>query len=154
MLKDMEQSKLNKLAVQATLHCLTGCAIGEVLGAVIGSALNWNNMATALLAVLLAFLFGYSFTIRPLLRHGMSLRAAGKVALAADTLSIATMEIVDTLIILSVPGALEAGPTTLLFWGSLAFALAVAFCVAVPVNRALIARGKGHALVHSHHDQN
>jgi hypothetical protein len=147
----MQGTELTRMAVSATLHCLTGCAIGEVLGAVIGSGLGWNNLPTAALAILLAFLFGYSFTLRPLLKDDMSLKRATRLALASDTLSIATMEIIDTVILLLIPGALMAGPTTLLFWVSLAVALLAAFVVATPVNRYLIARGKGHALVHEHH---
>jgi hypothetical protein len=146
-----EQAGLTRLAVSATLHCLTGCAIGEVLGMVIGTALGWSDGATIVLAVILAFLFGYSLTIAPVLRTGLPLRAALGVAFAADTLSIAVMEIVDNAVILLVPGAMEAGLTSLLFWGSLAFALVVAFVVTVPVNRWLIARGKGHAVVHQYH---
>jgi hypothetical protein len=146
-----KQAGLTRLAVSATLHCLTGCAIGEVLGMVIGTALGWSDGATIVLAVILAFLFGYSLTIAPVLRTGLPLRAALGVAFAADTLSIAVMEIVDNAVILLVPGAMEAGLTSLLFWGSLAFALVVAFVVTVPVNRWLIARGKGHAVVHQYH---
>jgi hypothetical protein len=147
----MKGSALTKLAVQATLHCLSGCAIGEIIGTVIGSGLNWSNVATEVLTIPLAFLFGYSLTMRPLLRHGLGFRPAVRVALAADSLSIVTMEIVDTLIILLVPGALAAGPATVLFWWSLAVALAVAFVCAVPVNRYLISKGKGHAAVHQYH---
>ncbi len=147
-----KDDSLNRLAFSATAHCLTGCAIGEVLGLVIGTALGWSNVATIALAVALAFLFGYSLTMLPLLRSGMALGAVLPVAFAADTLSITVMEIVDNLIMLAVPGAMEAGPTSLLFWGSLAFALAVAFVAAFPVNRYLIARGKGHAVVHQHHE--
>src|SRR5688572_29406158 len=143
--------ELTRLAVSATLHCLTGCAIGEVLGMVIGTALGWSDGATIALAVALAFLFGYSLTIAPVLRSGLPLRAALGVAFAADTLSITVMEIVDNAIMLAVPGAMEAGLTSFLFWGSLAFALFVAFVVTVPVNRWLIARGKGHAVVHQYH---
>lgn len=139
------------LAITATLHCLTGCAIGEILGAAIGAGLNWHNMATAGLGILLAFTFGYMLTMRPLLQHGLAPRKAFRVALASDSVSIATMEIVDTTIILLVPGALAAGPGTVLFWTSLMVSLAVAFVAAVPVNRYLISRGKGHALVHEHH---
>jgi hypothetical protein len=142
---------LTRLAVSATLHCLTGCAIGEVLGMVIGTALGWSNAATVVLSVVLAFVFGYSLTIAPVLRSGMALRAAVGVALAADTVSIAVMEFVDNAIMLLVPGAMEAGLTSLLFWGSLVVSLAIAFAVTVPVNRALISRGKGHAVVHHHH---
>ena len=144
-------TSLNRVAFSATAHCLTGCAIGEVLGMVIGTALGWSNVATIILAVALAFLFGYSLTMLPLLRSGMALAAVLPLAFASDTLSITVMEIVDNLIMVAVPGAMEAGPTSLLFWGSLAFALAVAFVVAFPVNRYLIARGKGHAVVHQHH---
>ncbi|MGY1723072.1 DUF4396 domain-containing protein [Blastococcus sp. SYSU DS0533] len=142
---------LTRLAVSATLHCLTGCAIGEVLGMVIGTALGWSDGATIALAVGLAFLFGYSLTITPVLRSGLPLRAAVRVALAADTLSILVMEVVDNGIMLLVPGAMEAGLASPLFWGALAVALAVAFVVTVPVNRALIARGRGHAVVHRYH---
>ena len=138
-----------RTAFQATLHCLTGCAIGEVLGTVIGSGLNWSNLAIESLTIPMAFFFGYLLTMRSLLRH-MSFRRSVPIALASDTLSITTMEIVDTIIIILIPGALAAGPATFLFWWSLALALLVAFLVAVPVNRFLIARGKGHAVVHEH----
>jgi hypothetical protein len=148
---DVGRRELTRLAVSATLHCLTGCAIGEVLGMVIGTALGWSDAATIALAVALAFLFGYSLTIAPVLRSGLPLRAALGVAFAADTLSITVMEIVDNAIMLAVPGAMEAGLTSVVFWGSLAFALFVAFVVTVPVNRWLIARGKGHAVVHQYH---
>jgi hypothetical protein len=133
------------------VHCLTGCAIGEVLGMVIGTALGWGNFQTIALAVVLAFVFGYSLTMLPLLRSGIALGAAIPVALAADTISITIMEIVDNAIILLIPGAMEAGLTTLLFWGSLAVALLIAGAVAYPANRWLIARGRGHAAVHAHH---
>jgi len=139
---------LTVLAVSATLHCLTGCAIGEVAGMAIGTALGLSNLGTLVLAVVLAFFFGYALTSLPLLRAGMALAAVVPIALASDTLSIATMEVVDNAIVLAVPGAMEAGLGDLLFWGSLAFALAVAGAIAVPVNRYLIARGKGHAVVH------
>ena len=142
---------LTRLAVTATAHCLTGCAIGEVLGMVIGTALGWSTVATIALAVALAFVFGYAFTIVPVLRSGLALKAALGVALAADTVSITVMEITDNVIMVVIPGAMEAGLTSVLFWGSLAVALAVAFVVALPVNRALIARGKGHAVVHQYH---
>ena len=142
---------LTRQAVTATLHCLTGCAIGEVLGMVIATALGWGTAASIALAVGLAFVFGYSFTVGPVLRAGVGLRAALAVALAADTVSIAVMEIVDNGVLLVVPGAMEAGLATWLFWASLAFALAVAFVVTVPVNRWLIARGRGHAVVHAYH---
>lgn len=140
-----------KLAVSATLHCLTGCAIGEVLGMVIGTALGWHDLPTILLAIILAFVFGYSFTVVPLLSAGLGLAAALRTALVADTLSITSMEIVDNLIIVLIPGALMAGLDTVLFWGSLAVALFVAFLVTVPINHWLIMRGKGHAVVHDHH---
>ena len=142
-------ASLNRTAWSATLHCLTGCAIGEVLGMVIGTALGWGNAATIVLAVVLAFLFGYALTLRPLLKMGFA--AAAKLALAADTASITIMEIVDNAIMLVIPGAMDAGLGSLLFWASLAFSLAVAAVAAFPVNRYLIARGKGHAVVHAHH---
>ena len=141
----------DRMALRATLHCLTGCAIGEVLGLAIGTALGWSNAPTIALAVALAFLFGYSFTFVPLLVGGMAIRAAAGVALAADTISITVMEIVDNAVLLVIPGAMEAGLDSPLFWGSLAFALAVAFVAAYPVNRWLIARGRGHAVAHTHH---
>jgi hypothetical protein len=145
-----EQS-LNRLAASATTHCLTGCAVGEVLGVMIGTALGWGNFETIVLAIALAFLFGYLFTSWPLLRSGLALAAVVPIALAADTLSITVMEIVDNAILLVIPGAMEAGLGDALFWGSLAFALAVAWAAAFPVNRYLIARGRGHAVVHAHH---
>ena len=144
-------SSLNRTAFSATLHCLTGCAIGEVLGIVIGTALGWSTVATIALAIVLAFFFGYGLTMLPLLRSGMALGAAIPLAFASDTLSITVMEIVDNLIIVVIPGAMDAGLVSPLFWGSLAFALAVAFVAAFPVNRYLISRGKGHAVVHKHH---
>ncbi|EAP97048.1 hypothetical protein JNB_20598 [Janibacter sp. HTCC2649] len=138
-------------AISATLHCLTGCAIGEVLGLAIGTALGLSNLATIVLAVVLAFVFGYALTITPVLRAGLPLAAALGVAFAADTVSITVMEIIDNAIVLLVPGAMDAGLASWLFWASLAFALVVAFAVTVPVNRWLIARGKGHAVVHQYH---
>ena len=144
-------ASLNRVAFSATAHCLTGCAIGEVLGMIIGTALGWSNWPTIALAIVLAFFFGYSLTMLPLLRSGIVLAAAIPLALASDTLSIAVMEIVDNAILLVIPGAMEAALADLLFWGSLAFALAVAFVAAYPVNRWLIARGRGHAVVHAHH---
>ena len=144
-------STLNRTAFSATLHCLTGCAIGEVLGVVVGTALGWSTLATIVLAIVLAFFFGYGLTMLPLLRSGMALGAVLPLAFASDTLSITVMEIVDNLIIVVIPGAMDAGLGSLLFWGSLAFALAVAFVAAFPVNRYLISRGKGHAAVHKHH---
>ena len=145
------QASRNATAFSATLHCLTGCAIGEVLGMVIGSALGWGNVATIVFAIVLAFFFGYGLTMLPLLRSGMALGAVLPLAFASDTLSITVMEIVDNLIIVMIPGAMDAGLGSLLFWGSLAFALAVAFVAAFPVNRYLISRGKGHAVIHEHH---
>ena len=139
---------LTAVAVSATLHCLTGCAIGEIAGMIIGTALGLSNLATIVLSIALAFVFGYALTSYPLLRAGLALAAVVPIALASDTLSIATMEVVDNTIVLLVPGAMDAGLGDLLFWGSLAFALAIAGVVAVPVNRWLIARGKGHAVVH------
>ena len=140
-----------RTAALATLHCLTGCAIGEVLGMVIGTALGWSELATVALAVTLAFVFGYALTMRGVLRAGLNLRAALKVALAADTISITVMEILDNAVMLTVPGAMEAGLRSGLFWGSLAFAFAVAFVFTTPINRWLISRGKGHAVVHTYH---
>jgi hypothetical protein len=139
---------LNALSFSATVHCLTGCAIGEVAGLAIGTALGFSNLGTIVLAVVLAFFFGYGLTSLPLLRSGMALGAVIPVAFASDTLSIVTMEVVDNLIVLTIPGAMDAGLDSLLFWGSLAFALVVAGLIAWPVNRWLIARGKGHAVVH------
>ena len=144
-------ASLNRLAMSATTHCLTGCAIGEVLGMVIGTALGWGDVATIALAVVLAFFFGYSLTMLPLLRSGLALATVLSLAFAADTVSITIMEIVDNLIMLLIPGAMDAGLASALFWGSLAFALAVAFVAAFPVNRWLIARGRGHAVMHEHH---
>jgi hypothetical protein len=140
--------ELNLVALSATLHCLTGCAIGEVAGVAIGTAAGLSNGATIALAIALAFVFGYSLTSLPLLRAGLALSAVVPIALASDTLSIATMELVDNLILVVIPGAMDAGLDTLLFWGSLAFALVIAGAVAVPVNRWLIARGRGHVAVH------
>jgi hypothetical protein len=135
----------------ATLHCLTGCAIGEVLGMVVGTAFGFHNLGTVVLSVVLAFVFGYSLTMRSVLRSGLAVRAALAVALAADTVSIAVMEVVDNGFMLVVPGALDAGLATSLFWVSLATSLALAFVLTVPVNRWLMARGKGQAVVHAHH---
>jgi hypothetical protein len=145
------QGSLNRIALSATLHCLTGCAIGEVLGMVVGTALGWGNWATVGLSVVLAFLFGYSLTMLPLVRSGVAVGAAIPVALASDTVSIAIMEIVDNAIVLLIPGAIEAGLADVLFWGSLAFSLLAAGAAAYPVNRWLIARGRGHAVVHAYH---
>lgn len=142
---------LNRLAFSATLHCLSGCAVGEVLGMVIGTALGWGAVATIALAVALAFLFGFLLTMVPLLRAGLPLRRAVRLAVAADAASITVMEIVDNVVMLAIPGAMDAGLAHPLFWGSLAFALLVAGVAAYPVNRWLIARGRGHAVVHAHH---
>lgn len=135
----------------ATLHCLTGCAIGEVLGMIIGTALGWSNAATIALAVTLAFTFGYSLTMVPLVRAGLALSVALPLAFASDSLSIAVMEIVDNGVMLAIPGAMDEGLSNPLFWGALGFALLVAFAFAYPLNRYMIARGQGHAVVHAHH---
>ena len=147
----MQQKSLNALAFSATVHCLTGCAIGEVLGMIIGTALDWSNLATVVLSVALAFLFGYSLTSLPLLRSGMALAAVIPLALASDTISIAIMEVVDNAIVLLIPGAMDASLSDIGFWAALAFALLVAGAAAFPANRWLLARGKGHAVVHQHH---
>jgi len=140
---------VDRMALSATLHCLTGCAIGEVVGVIIGTALGWSNGPTIVLAIVLAFVFGYSLTSLPLLRAGLALAAVVPIALASDTLSIAVMELVDNAIILVIPGAMDAGLDDVLFWGSLSFALFVAGFFAYPVNRWLLQRGKGHAAVHA-----
>jgi hypothetical protein len=145
------QQSLNRLAFSATVHCLTGCAIGEVLGMVLSTWWGWGNAASIALSVVLAFFFGYALTSMPLLRSGMTIRQAAPVAFASDTASIATMEIVDNLFILIVPGAIAASLSDALFWWSLAVSLLIAGVVAFPVNRWLVARGKGHAVVHAHH---
>jgi hypothetical protein len=142
---------LRRTAFSATVHCLTGCAIGEVLGMVIGTGLGWHDAGTVALSVVLAFFFGYAFTVRPLLASGLSLRNAARLALAADTLSITIMEIVDNGLMLVIPGAMDAGLASARFWLSLALSLAVAGAAAFPVNWWLIARGRGHAVVHRHH---
>jgi hypothetical protein len=139
------------MAAQATLHCLTGCAIGEVLGMVIGTSLGLLNAATVALSILLAFVFGYGLTMRGVLRAGLDFRSALKVALAADTVSIAIMEVLDNAFVVAVPGAMNAGLTSVLFWASLAGSLLVAFLLTTPVNRWMISRGKGHAVVHAYH---
>ena len=144
-------ASLNRVAVSATIHCLSGCAIGEIAGMVIGTALGWGDAATIALAVALAFVTGYAFTIVPLLRAGFGTKRALRVALAADTVSVTIMEIVDNGVMLAIPGAMDAGLSEPRFWASLAAALAIAGVAAYPANRWLIARGKGHALVHTHH---
>jgi hypothetical protein len=143
---------LNRLAFQATRHCLTGCAIGEILGLVIATQLGWHDVPSIALAIGLAFVFGYALTLQPLLAAGLGLAASLRLALAADTLSIVVMEIVDNAIVVAVPGAMAAQITDGLFWGSLVLSLAVAAVVAFPVNRWLIARGQGHAVVHGLHE--
>ncbi|GAA4192888.1 DUF4396 domain-containing protein [Streptosporangium oxazolinicum] len=140
-----------RVAASATLHCLTGCAIGEVLGMVIGTALGWPNVPTLALAIALAFFFGYALTLVGLRRAGVDWRKALRLALAADTLSILVMEIVDNAVMVAVPGAMDAGLTSGLFWGALAFALLVAFLVTTPINKWIIGRGRGHAVIHAYH---
>lgn len=142
---------INTMAVSATLHCLTGCAIGEIVGLIIGTALGLSNLATIAIAVALAFLFGYSLSTLPLLKAGLALGTALSVVLAADTLSIATMEIVDNLVMAAIPGAMNAGLVNPIFWIGMAIALTAAFFAAYPVNRYLLKRGKGHALTHQYH---
>jgi hypothetical protein len=139
------------MAARATLHCLTGCAIGEVLGMVIGTALGWGNMPTMILAIILAFFFGYSFTLRGVLKAGVGFRTAFRVALAADTLSIAVMELMDNGVIALWPGAMDAHLGDAMFWWVLAIALVAAFLITTPVNKWMIGRGKGHAVVHQYH---
>jgi hypothetical protein len=145
---DPQGRALTKMAIAATLHCLTGCAIGEILGLVLATIFGWSNALSIAVSILLAFAFGYGLTMIPLLRAGLAPRRALPLALASDTFSIATMEALDSLIVLVVPGAMAAGLGDPLFWGSLALALFVAFWAAVPVNRWLIGRGRGHAVVH------
>jgi Domain of unknown function (DUF4396) len=151
VMHDRGAPSTDRLALSATIHCLTGCAIGEVLGLVIATQLGWDDLPSIALAVVLAFVFGYALTLRPLLGSGVAFGSALGLALAADTLSITVMEIVDNAIILAIPGAMDAGVVDPLFWGSLVLALAVAGVVAFPVNRWLIQRGRGHAVLHEHH---
>jgi len=148
----MGRSNLNRLALSATLHCLAGCSIGEILGMVIGTALNWSNLVTVTISIILAFVFGYSLTIRPLRNAGIPMPRAIRLALAADTVSITIMEIVDTSFMLAVPGAMSAQISESLFWISLAAALVTAGLAAFPANRWLIRRGRGHAIVHESHE--
>ncbi|MEV0009602.1 DUF4396 domain-containing protein [Streptomyces sp. NPDC047973] len=138
------------MAARATLHCLTGCAIGEILGMTIGTALGWDNVRTMVLAIALAFLFGYSLTLRSVMSSGLGLRPAVRIALAADTVSIAVMELIDNGVIALWPGAMDAHLSDGMFWAVLAIALAAAFVVTTPVNKWMIGRGKGHAVVHGH----
>ncbi len=147
----MNEASLNRLAFTATAHCLTGCAIGEVLGMVIGTALSWRNLATVVLSVVLAFFFGYALTVRPLLQAGIATGTVLRLAFASDTASIAIMEVVDNALMLVIPGAMQAPLDSGLFWGSLALSLLLAGSAAFPVNRWLISRGRGHAVVHQYH---
>jgi hypothetical protein len=146
-----DDASLNSLAFSATVHCLTGCAIGEVLGMIIGTAFGWSNLGTIAISIVLAFVFGYTLTSVPLLRAGLALGTVAPLALASDTLSITTMEIVDNSLMLLIPGAIDASLSDALFWGSLALSLVIAGSAAFPVNRWLLARGKGHAVVHQYH---
>lgn len=146
-----QKASLNSLAFSATTHCLTGCAIGEILGMFIGTALKWSNLSTMVLAIVLAFIFGYSLTLLPLFRAGLHFRTAFGLAFASDTVSITVMEIIDNAVMLIVPGAMDAGITELLFWGSLIFSLILAGIIAFPVNRWLISRGRGHAVIQKYH---
>jgi len=147
----MHSESLNRSAVRATAHCLTGCAIGEVLGMVIATALGWGNSASIAISVVLAFVFGYALALGPILGAGVPLRRAAGLTVASDTISIATMELIDNAFLLVVPGAMAASLSDGLFWWSLALSLAIAFVITVPVNRWLIARGRGHAVVHHLH---
>ena len=146
-----KEQSLNSVSFMATVHCLSGCAIGEVIGMMIGTALGWSNLETIVLAIVLAFSSGYLLTILPILRAGYSYGHAARIAFVADTASITIMEIVDNLIMLMIPGAMNAQLNSLLFWGSLVSALVIAGIAAFPVNRWLIARGRGHALAHVYH---
>src|SRR3954470_19750351 len=147
----MPRGSLNRLSALATVHCLTGWAIGEILGMVLSTHWGWGSAASVALSVVLAFFFGYGLTSLPLLRSGMSVRQVTPLAFASDTASITTMEIVDNLFILIVPGAISAGLGDALFWWSLGVGLLIAGAIAYPVNRWLLQRGKGHAVVHAHH---
>jgi len=149
--RSMAGPELNVLATQATVHCLTGCSIGEILGMVISTALAWHDLPSVVLSIVLAFIFGYGLTVRSLLTAGIPFSRAGRLAFASDTVSIATMEVVDTATIIVIPGAMAAGLLDALFWGSLAVSLAIAGIVAWPVNRWLIGRGSGHAVIHGAH---
>jgi hypothetical protein len=144
-------NNINQTAVSATLHCLTGCAIGEILGLIIGTALGWSNIQTIILAVSLAFLFGYSLSLLPVVKSGVAITTALPIVFASDTLSIATMEVVDNGVMAVIPGAMEAGLVNPIFWLSMTVALTAAFFAAFPVNRYLLGKGKGHALLHKYH---
>lgn len=148
----MTDKSLNSIAASATLHCLTGCAIGEIAGLMIGTALGLSSLATIALAIVLAFIFGYALSTLPLVKSGMGFLTALSLVFAADTLSIATMEVVDNAVMLVIPGAMDAGLVNPLFWISMMLALGAAFVAAFPVNRYLLTKGKGHALIHKHHD--
>jgi uncharacterized protein DUF4396 len=147
----MTPRELTRAAISATLHCLTGCALGEVLGMVLTTALGWGNAANIVVSIALAFVFGYTLAMRPVLAAGVPFRRALGVALASDTVSITSMELMDNLGLIVIPGAIDAGLGDWLFWASLVVTLAIAFVITVPVNRWLIARGKGHALMHQYH---
>lgn len=151
---DHDAMSLNKMAASATLHCLTGCAIGEVSGLIIGTALGWTTLQTIGLAVVLAFVFGFALSTLPLKKAGLGFFAALSIVFAADTLSIATMELVDNVVMVVIPGAMNAGIVDPLFWISMPIALAVAYMAAYPVNRYLLTKGKGHALVMKYHGHN
>lgn len=142
---------LNAIAVSATIHCLTGCAIGEILGMALGAAFHWDNVTTIMVSIILAFGFGYSLTLIPLVRSGLAVGTAVGLAFASDTLSIALMEIIDNLIMVAIPGAMDAMPDTFLFWGAMGSSLVLAGTAAFPLNRWLIRRGRGHAVIHAHH---
>ena len=148
----MQPNNINAMAASATLHCLTGCAIGEIAGLMVGTALGWSTLPTTALAIGLAFIFGYALSTLPLLRTGVPFFAALSVVLAADTLSIATMEVVDNLVMVGIPGAMNAGLVNPVFWLSLVVSLAAAFVAAFPVNRDLLSHGRGHALTHQYHE--
>jgi hypothetical protein len=149
----MDTKMLNQMAAGATLHCITGCAIGEIVGLIVGTIAGLDNFQTIILATGLAFLFGYSLSTLPLVKGGMTLKAALSIVLLADTLSIATMEVVDNLVMAVIPGAMNAGLVNPIFWMSMMISLTVAFFAAFPVNRFLLSRGKGHALIHQHHHE-
>ncbi|HEX8762504.1 MAG TPA: DUF4396 domain-containing protein [Candidatus Saccharimonadales bacterium] len=150
---DSSSDSLRSMAIGATLHCLTGCALGEIVGLIVGTVAGLSNSATIVLSIALAFLFGYSLSLLPLRRSGLPLARAMRLVLAADTLSIATMEIIDNAVMLVVPGAMNAGVVNPIFWASMALALSAAFYAALPVNLYLLKHGQGHALMHKHHER-